>query len=80
MGALICVERELGGIVVVTPVIVEVWMSSWWNGWGHVVSGRGSHALVDYARSRPSHRRERVPWLGPPMAHHLARGFHMSLG
>jgi hypothetical protein len=32
MGARICVEREVGGIVAVTPVAVEVWMSSWWNG------------------------------------------------
>jgi hypothetical protein len=38
------------------PVAVEVWMSSWWNDRGHVVSGRGSCAPVDYARSRPSHR------------------------
>jgi hypothetical protein len=30
-GAQICVERGLGGIVVVAPVVVEVWMPSWWN-------------------------------------------------
>jgi hypothetical protein len=29
--ARICVERGLGGIVAITPVAVEVWMSSWWN-------------------------------------------------
>jgi hypothetical protein len=31
--------------------------------------------LIDYARSRPSHRR-----FGAPVAHRLARGFHVSLG
>jgi hypothetical protein len=75
MGAQICVERELGDIVVVTPVAVEVWMSSWWNDRGHVGSGRGSRAPVDCARSRPSHRQGRVPWLGGPVAHRLARFF-----
>jgi hypothetical protein len=64
MGAQICVERELGGIVVVTPVAVEVWMSSWWNDRGHIGLGRGFRAPVDCARSRPSHRQGRVPWLG----------------
>jgi hypothetical protein len=66
MGVRICVERELSGIVVVTPIAVEVWMSSWWNDRGHVGSGRGSRAPVDGARSRPSHRLERVPRLGGP--------------
>jgi hypothetical protein len=79
-GALICVERGLGGIVVVTPVAIEVWMSSWWNDRGHIGSGRGSYALVNCARSRPSHRQERVPRLGVPVAHRLARGFHVTLG
>jgi hypothetical protein len=32
MGARICIERGLGDIVIVTPVAIEVWMSSWWNG------------------------------------------------
>jgi hypothetical protein len=47
MGTQICVEKGLSGIVVVTPVAVEVWMSSWWNDWGHVGLGHGSRALVD---------------------------------
>jgi hypothetical protein len=80
MGARICVEREVGGIVVVTPVAVEVWMSSWWNDRGHVGSGRGSRAPVHCARSRPSHRREWVPWLVAPVAPRLSRGLHVSLG
>jgi hypothetical protein len=67
MGARICIERGLGGIVVVIPVAVEVWMSSWWNDRGHVRSGRGSRTAVDCARSCPSHRRERVPRLGAPV-------------
>jgi hypothetical protein len=79
-GARICVERGVGGIVVVTLVTVEVWMSWWWNDRGHVGSGRGSRALVHYARSRPSHRREWVSWLGAPMAPRLSRGLHVSLG
>jgi hypothetical protein len=61
MGVRIRVERGLGGIVVVTPVAVEVWMSSWWNDQGHVRLGRGSRASVECARSRLSHRREWVP-------------------
>jgi hypothetical protein len=40
-------------------------MSWWWNDRGHVGSGRGSHAPVDCAQLRPSHRWEWVPWLGP---------------
>jgi hypothetical protein len=55
-------------------------MSSWWNDQGHVGLGRGSCAPIDCARSRLSHRRERVPRLGVPMAHCLARGLHVSLG
>jgi hypothetical protein len=80
MGVWICVERGLGGIVAVTSIAVKVWMSWWWNDRGHVGSGRGSRAPIDCARSCPSHQQERVPRLGPPMAHHLARGFHVSLG
>jgi hypothetical protein len=49
MGVRICIERGLGGIVVVTPIAVEVWMSSWWNDRGHVGLGRGSRAPVDCA-------------------------------
>jgi hypothetical protein len=49
MDARICVERGLDGIVVVTPVAVEVWMSWWWIDRGHVGLGRGSHAAVDCA-------------------------------
>jgi hypothetical protein len=62
----ICVERGLGGIVIVTPIVVEVWMLSWWNDRGHVELGRGSRALADYAWSRLSHRWERVPRLWGP--------------
>jgi hypothetical protein len=80
MGAQICVERGLGGIVVITPVAIEVWMSSWWNDWGHVGSRHGSRAPVDCARSHPSHQWERVPWFGGPTARRLSRGLHMSLG
>jgi hypothetical protein len=43
-----------------STIAVKVSMSSWWNDWAHVGSGRGSRAPVDYARSHPSHRRERV--------------------
>jgi hypothetical protein len=80
MGAQICVERELGGTVVVIPVAIEVRMSSWRNDRGHVGSGRGSCAPVDCAWSCLSHRQEQVPRLGAPVAHRLARGFHVSLG
>jgi hypothetical protein len=48
------------------PVVVEVWMSSWWNDRGHIGLGRGFRASVDCAQSRPSHRWERVPQLGGP--------------
>jgi hypothetical protein len=41
LGTRICVERGLGGIVVITPVIVEVWMSSLLNDRDHVGSGHG---------------------------------------
>jgi hypothetical protein len=72
MGARICVERRLGGIVIGTPVVVEVWMFWWWNDRGHVGSGPGFHAPVDYAWSCPSHRWERVLRVGVPVAHCLA--------
>jgi hypothetical protein len=65
--------------VVVTLVAVEVWMSSWWNGQGHVGSGRGSRAPIDCAWSHLSHQWERVPQLGVPVAHRLARRSHVSL-
>jgi hypothetical protein len=55
-------------------------MSSWWNDRSHVGLGHGSRAPVDCARSRPSHRREWMPWLGDPVAPHLVRGLHVSLG
>jgi hypothetical protein len=55
-------------------------MSSWWNDQGLGESGHGSRAPVDYARSRPSYWWERVPRLGVPMAHRLARGLHVPLG
>jgi hypothetical protein len=54
MDAQICVERGLGGIVVVTPVAVEVWMLSWWNDRGHIGLGRGSHTAVCTITSVPS--------------------------
>jgi hypothetical protein len=79
MGARICVERGLDGIVVITLVGVEVWMSSWWNDWGHVGSGSGSRAPVDCARSRLSHRWEWVPQLGVSVAHCLAGWLYVSL-
>jgi hypothetical protein len=68
----IFVVRGLGGMAAVIPVAVEVWMSSWENDWGHVKFGHHSRAPVDCARSCPSHRWERVPWLGAPMAPRLA--------
>jgi hypothetical protein len=80
MGVQICVERGLGGIVVVTPVAIEVWVSLWWNDRGHVGSRWASRAPVDYARSRLSYRWEWAPWLGAPVAPRLARGLHVSLG
>jgi hypothetical protein len=79
MGAQICEERGLGGIVVVTPIAAEVWVS-WWNDRSHVGSGCGFRAPVDCVRSRPSHRRERVPRLGAPVAPHLAKGSTCPLG
>jgi hypothetical protein len=80
MGAQIRVERGLGGIVAVTPDAVEVWMSG--GGMTRVMLGqaRGSHVPVHCARSRLSHQREWVPQLGAPVAPHLARGLHVSLG
>jgi hypothetical protein len=66
MDVRICVDRGLGGIVIITPIAVEVWMLSWWNDRGHVESGRGSRAPVDCVRSRPSHRREWASRLGGP--------------
>jgi hypothetical protein len=73
-GAQICVKRGLGGIVAITTITVEIWMSSWWNDRGYVGSGRGSRAPVDCARSRPSHRRVRVPRLGGPCPPVLPEG------
>jgi hypothetical protein len=72
--ALICVERGVGGIVVVTPVAVEVCILSWWSDRGNVGSERGSHAPVHRARSCPSYRREWVPWWGPPWLSALPEG------
>jgi hypothetical protein len=53
MDAWVCIERGLGGMVIIIPVAVEVWMTSWWNDRGHVESGRGSCAPIDYAWSCP---------------------------
>jgi hypothetical protein len=36
--AWICIERELGSTVVVTPIVVEAWTSSWWDDRSHVES------------------------------------------
>jgi hypothetical protein len=58
--AWICVERGLGTIVVVTPVVVEAWTPSWWNDRGHVESYHGSHAPVHCVWSCPSHHYEWV--------------------
>jgi hypothetical protein len=80
MGAWICVERGLGGIVIVTPVAVVVWMSWWWNDQGHVESGRGSCAPIDCAQSRPSHRWEQVPRLGSPWLTVLPEGYMCPSG
>jgi hypothetical protein len=52
-GIRICVERGIGGTVVVTPVIVEVWSSSWWNDRGQVGLECGSRVPVDCAQSCP---------------------------
>jgi hypothetical protein len=30
-GAQIYVERGIGGTMAITPFVVEIWMSSWWN-------------------------------------------------
>jgi hypothetical protein len=78
--ASLCAERRLGGIVVVTPVAVEVWMSWWWNDRGHVGSGCGSRAPVECARSHPSHRWEQVPRLGAPWLPILPEGSTRPLG
>jgi hypothetical protein len=74
MGTWIFIERGLGGIVVVTPIAVEVCLASWWNDQGHVRSGCDSCAPVDCAWSRPSHRREWVPRFGPPWLAVLPEG------
>jgi hypothetical protein len=79
-GARICTERRLGGIVAVTPVAVEVWMSSWWNDWGHVGSERGSHVPNHCVRSRSSHRAEMGAVVRGPMASCFAKGLHVSFG
>jgi hypothetical protein len=73
-GARICVERGVGGIVVVTPVAVEVWSSSSWNDRAQVGSERGCRVPIDCARSHPSHQRECVPWRGPPWLPVLLEG------
>jgi hypothetical protein len=80
MGIQICVERRLGGIVVVTPVAVKVWMSWWWNDRGHVGSGCDSRAPVECAGSHPSHRWEQVPRLGAPWLPVLPDGSTRPLG
>jgi hypothetical protein len=58
MGAQNCVERGLGVMVVVTPVTVEVWMSSWWNDRGHVGSSLWGEFSI---------------FLFPSLSHFLAR-------
>jgi hypothetical protein len=61
-GAQICVERGLGGIVAITPIVVEVWTSLRWNDRGYIGSERDSYIPIDCVRSCPSHQREWVPW------------------
>jgi hypothetical protein len=73
-GTRIRVERGVGGIVAVTPIAVEVWMSSWWNDRGHVGSEHGPGAPVHCAWSLLSYRREWVPWLGAPWLPVLPEG------
>jgi hypothetical protein len=58
-------KEGVGGIVVVTPVAVEVWSSSWWNEQSHVGSERGSHVPIHCAGLCPSHQWEWAPWWGP---------------
>jgi hypothetical protein len=74
MGAWIHVERGLGGIMVVTPIAIEVWMSSCWNDRGHVVLGRGSRAPVDSARSHPFIGGSKCRDWGPPWLPVLPEG------
>jgi hypothetical protein len=74
MGAQICVKRGVGGIVAITLVTVEVWMSPWWNDRGHVGSGRGSRAPVHYAgHVHPIGRNGCRGW-GPPWLPVLPEG------
>jgi hypothetical protein len=58
--------------VVITSIVVEVWISSWWNDRGHVRSGRDFRAPVDYARSHPSHRAGAGAVVRAPVAPRLA--------
>jgi hypothetical protein len=72
-------REGVGGIVVVTPITIEVWMSSWWNDRGDVGSERGSHIPIHCARSCPSYGGNGCRG-GAPVASRLARGLHASLG
>jgi hypothetical protein len=62
------------------PITIEVWMLSLWNDRSHVGSERGSHFHVHCARSCPSHRAGTGAAVRAPVAPHLARGLHVSLG
>jgi hypothetical protein len=77
--AQICIERGLGGTVTVTPITVEVWMSSWRNDRGHVwIRARFpcSYSLCT-VMSVPSAGMGTV--VRAPVAPRLARGLHVFL-
>jgi hypothetical protein len=77
--ARICVERGVGGIVAITPVVVEVWTSWWWNDRGHVwIRARFpcscSLCTVMFVPSAGMGAAVRAP-----VAPRLAKGLHVSL-
>jgi hypothetical protein len=76
----ICLERGLGGIVVVTPVAVEVWTSSWWNDQSHVwIRAQFPCSCLLYTiMSIPSAGMGAV--VRATVASYLTRGLHVSLG
>jgi hypothetical protein len=76
----ICVERGVGGIVAITPVAVEVCMSSWWN--DRVMLGQGVVSVLLFTvhgHVRPIGG-SGCHGMGAPVAPCLARGLHMFLG
>jgi hypothetical protein len=67
----IFVARGLDDIAAVTPVVVEVWMSSWWNDRGHVESG--DHSFASLTMHGHVHHVDRVSIVvGAPVAPRLA--------